>query len=189
MDNNLPKMVTDVQLPVPSENVGKKIVMFGLPECPDCLRIKKFFADNAIEYEYHDVDSDKEASKWLTSFIDHVPVLIMLDQSLMFSPSNQQLLDKINAQSVNATAKAVEPEIFDTIIIGAGPAGITAAIYAVRKALKVLIITKTIGGQASFSGDIENYPGFTMITGADLASKFKEEIERFKGEGLWIKEG
>lgn len=83
----------------------------------------------------------------------------------------------------------MEPEIFDTIIIGAGPAGITAAIYAVRKNLKVLVLTKDIGGQAALSGDIENYPGFTMITGGDLAKKFREELTTFENRGLWIKEG
>lgn len=83
----------------------------------------------------------------------------------------------------------MEPKIFDTIIIGAGPAGITAAIYAVRKNLKVLVLTKDIGGQAALSGDIENYPGFTMITGSELSRKFREELGLFEGQGLWIKEG
>lgn len=83
----------------------------------------------------------------------------------------------------------MEPEIFDTIIIGAGAAGISAAIYAVRKNLKVLVLTKDIGGQAALSGDIENYPGFTMITGSDLAKKFKEELMTFENQGLWLKEG
>ena len=82
-----------------------------------------------------------------------------------------------------------EPGIFDTIIIGAGPAGITAAIYAVRKNLKVLVLTKNIGGQAALSGDIENYPGFSLITGADLAKQFRQELVNFESNGLWIKEG
>ena len=83
----------------------------------------------------------------------------------------------------------MEPKIFDTIIIGGGAAGITAAIYTVRKNLKVLLLTKIIGGQAALSGDVENYPGFTMITGADLAKKFREEIMSFDNKGLWLKEG
>lgn len=81
------------------------------------------------------------------------------------------------------------PEIFDTIIIGAGASGITAAIYAVRKNLKVLMLTKNIGGQAALSGDVENYPGFTMITGAELARRFREELMNFENQGLWVKEG
>lgn len=81
------------------------------------------------------------------------------------------------------------PKIFDTIIIGAGPSGITASIYAVRKNLKVLVLTKNIGGQAAFSGDIENYPGFTMINGADLVKQFRMELINFENQGLWFKEG
>lgn len=83
----------------------------------------------------------------------------------------------------------MEPKYFDTIIIGGGAAGIAAAIYTVRKNLKVLMLTKNIGGQAALSGDVENYPGFTMITGADLAKKFREELMNFEGNGLWVKEG
>lgn len=83
----------------------------------------------------------------------------------------------------------MEPEIFDTIIIGGGPAGISAAIYTVRKNLKVLMLTKDIGGQAALSGDIENYLGFSLISGAELAKKFREELSVFENQGLWIKEG
>jgi NADH-dependent peroxiredoxin subunit F len=81
------------------------------------------------------------------------------------------------------------PEVFDTIIIGAGPAGISAAVYSVRKGLETLILTKDIGGQSALSQDIENYPGFTMIKGSDLAKKFKEELMNFEDQGLWLKEG
>lgn len=81
------------------------------------------------------------------------------------------------------------PEIFDTIVIGGGASGITAAIYAVRKNLKVLMLTKNIGGQAALSGDVENYPGYSMISGEELARKFKAELLSFEGSGLWVKEG
>lgn len=83
----------------------------------------------------------------------------------------------------------MEPQIFDVIIIGAGPAGIAAAIYAVRKNLKVLILTKDVGGQAANSSEVENYPGFTMITGKDLAKQFRMELLNFENNGLWLKEG
>lgn len=82
----------------------------------------------------------------------------------------------------------MEPEIFDTIIIGGGASGITAAIYAVRKNLRVLMLTKNIGGQATLSGDVENYPGFSVITGMELARKFRAELLAFEGKGLWVKE-
>lgn len=80
------------------------------------------------------------------------------------------------------------PQLFDVVVIGAGPAGIAAAIYTVRRNLKVLVLTKNIGGQAALSGDIENYPGFSMISGGDLAKKFREELVTFEGQGLWVKQ-
>jgi len=71
-------------------------------------------------------------------------------------------------------------KIYDLIIVGAGPAGMTAGVYAARKKLKTLIISKDIGGQASWSSDIENYLGFSMITGPDLVKKFEDHLEEFK---------
>ena len=67
----------------------------------------------------------------------------------------------------------------DLIIIGAGPAGITASVYAARKRLDFIVITKDIGGQAAWSGDIENYTGYQFITGPDLAAKFEEHMRKY----------
>lgn len=69
--------------------------------------------------------------------------------------------------------------LYDLIIIGAGPAGITAAVYAARKKLKLLVITRDIGGQAAWSGDIENYTGYQFVTGPDLVAKFEEHMRKY----------
>lgn len=75
--------------------------------------------------------------------------------------------------------KSPQKTMYDLIIIGAGPAGMTAGIYAARKKLKTLILTQDIGGQAAWSSDVENYLGFSMITGAHLVEKFEQHIEQF----------
>ncbi len=72
--------------------------------------------------------------------------------------------------------------IYDVVIIGAGPAGMTAGVYAARKKLKTLMLSRDIGGQAAWSSDIENYLGFSMITGADLVAKFEHHLENFKDD-------
>ena len=77
-------------------------------------------------------------------------------------------------------------EIKDLIIIGAGPAGITAAVYAARKKMDFCLITGDIGGQAAWSAEIENYTGYQFITGPDLVAKFREHIEKYK---FALKEG
>ncbi|MBI2798173.1 FAD-dependent oxidoreductase [Candidatus Saccharibacteria bacterium] len=70
--------------------------------------------------------------------------------------------------------------MYDLIIVGAGPAGMTAGVYAARKELKTLVISRDVGGQAAWSSDIENYLGFSMITGPDLVKKFENHLEEFK---------
>jgi len=70
--------------------------------------------------------------------------------------------------------------MYDLIIIGAGPAGITAAVYAARKRMDILVITRDIGGQTAISGDVENYTGYQFITGPELAAKFEEHMRRYK---------
>ena len=72
----------------------------------------------------------------------------------------------------------------DLIIVGAGPAGITAAVYAARKQMQFMVISRDIGGQAAWSGEIENYTGFQYITGPDLAMKFRDHLEKYKFEIL-----
>lgn len=75
--------------------------------------------------------------------------------------------------------------ILDLIIIGGGPAGITASVYAARKKINFLLITKDIGGQAAWSSDVENYPGYQFITGPELVIKFQEHMQKY---GIQLKE-
>ncbi|MDD5477447.1 MAG: FAD-dependent oxidoreductase [Candidatus Omnitrophica bacterium] len=75
--------------------------------------------------------------------------------------------------------------IYDLIIIGAGPAGITASVYAARKKLDFLVISLDIGGQTAWSGDIENYTGYQFITGPELTRKFEEHMRKY---GIALKE-
>jgi thioredoxin reductase (NADPH) len=74
---------------------------------------------------------------------------------------------------------------YDTIIVGGASAGLAAAIYAARQGMKTLVITKDIGGQALLTTDIQNYPGFDMIGGFELASKFKEQAEYYGTEFIY----
>jgi thioredoxin-disulfide reductase len=76
--------------------------------------------------------------------------------------------------------------MYELIIIGAGPAGITAAIYAVRKKISTLVIAKDIGGQTALSGEVENYTGYQFISGPELAMKFEEHLRKFD---IALKEG
>ncbi|MGZ4926263.1 MAG: NAD(P)/FAD-dependent oxidoreductase [Halobacteriota archaeon] len=71
------------------------------------------------------------------------------------------------------------PTLYDVIIVGGGPAGLTAAVYAARKMLDVLLITQNIGGQALYSLDVENYMGYQFISGQDLMDRFEKQVEKY----------
>jgi len=70
-------------------------------------------------------------------------------------------------------------KIYDLMIVGAGPAGITAAVYAARKRMDFLVLTTNIGGQVTYASQVENYTGFQYITGEELAAKFYEHLKRY----------
>ncbi|MEM2341606.1 MAG: FAD-dependent oxidoreductase [Candidatus Bathyarchaeia archaeon] len=74
---------------------------------------------------------------------------------------------------------SVSEKIYNLIIVGAGPAGITAAIYAARKKMNFLVVTKDIGGQVTYPSQVENYTGFQYVTGEELAQKFHEHLKTF----------
>jgi alkyl hydroperoxide reductase subunit F len=78
--------------------------------------------------------------------------------------------------------------MYDLIIIGGGPAGTAAAVYAARKKINTLLVLKEWGGQSNVSADIQNWIGTPHISGADLAKSFKSHVEEYKGESLSVKE-
>jgi alkyl hydroperoxide reductase subunit F len=92
--------------------------------------------------------------------------LDLLDLKLILPEEEQQKVSDSN-------------EMYDMVIIGGGPAGMTAAVYAARKQLKTLLISKDIGGQLLWTSDIENYMGYQYISGKELTEKFRLQMEQF----------
>ncbi len=86
------------------------------------------------------------------------------------------------AQTHSPSSDWSSGSLYDVAIVGGGPAGMTAAIYCARKKLKVIMLTKDLGGQAAWSSDIENYLGFSMVTGADLTKHFQDHVQEFSDE-------
>jgi len=78
---------------------------------------------------------------------------------------------------------------YDIVIIGGGPAGVAAGIYAARKQLRTVFITEEVVGQSVFSADIQNWVGIPSISGADLAKQLKLHLETYAGDIVDIKEG
>ena len=90
----------------------------------------------------------------------------------------------LNAQGVLDEKLGLESHgaretLYDVMIIGSGPAGVTAAIYSARKGLKTLVLSKDVGGQLNLSAELENYLGYSYIEASDLINRFEEHVERF----------
>ena len=160
-----------------------QIKMYGAPWCPDCRRAKQFLNEQRIPYEWHDIDEDEAARRFVQDANKGkqiIPTIVFPDGSLLVEPSNTELAEKLGLQ------RQAKRTYYDLVIVGGGPAGLTAGIYAAREGLDTLIIEQGgIGGQAATTREIENYPGFPEpIGGAVLAERLQRQAERFGVELL-----
>jgi alkyl hydroperoxide reductase subunit F len=130
---------------------------------------KAFLEKQGVPYTSIDVGADDAAAQKMIALSGQrgVPV-IMVDDEVIVGFDSQRLNELFGTPAAN--------ELYDVIIVGAGPAGLTAGVYCARKLLKTLIVSENIGGQALESWAIENYMGYRMITGEDLMKRFEEQV-------------
>ncbi len=154
-------------------------VLLGSNNCSGTLRIKEFLIRNGHPYMFIDLDRDSGVQEILDHFhisYEEVPVLICRGELLLKRPSNAQI-----AECLGLNERIDSQQLRDLIIIGAGPAGLSAAVYAASEGLDVLLIeTRAPGGQAGSSSKIENYLGFpTGISGQQLAARAFTQAQKF----------
>ncbi|MEU8006169.1 FAD-dependent oxidoreductase [Catellatospora sp. NPDC049111] len=159
------------------------IRVYGAPWCPDCRRVKKFLTEHRARYDWVDVDQDTEARAEVQRLQDGgqtIPTVVFDDGAMMVNPSNHTIAAKLD---LNLRA---EREAYDLAIIGGGPAGLAAAIYAAREGIDTVVVDKgALGGQAGATQQIDNYPGFPDgVGGADLAARFVAQSRRYGVELL-----
>jgi thioredoxin reductase (NADPH) len=164
------------------------VVVIGSTNSTGTLRVKEFLTRNGHPFHYMDLDRDTDAQELLDRFqvagID-VPVLICRGDTVLRNPSNQQIADCLK---LNDAIDRVH--VRDLIIVGAGPAGLAAAVYGASEGLDVLVLESNVpGGQAGSSSRIENYLGFpTGISGLDLTERAYAQAQKF-GAQLMIAKG
>ena len=163
------------------------ITMYGTLWCSDCKRTKKFFGEQRIHYTFVDVDSDPEGLKVverINNGKDIIPTLLFEDGSALVEPSNAELASKLGLQT------EAKSSFYDLIIVGSGPAGLTAALYAAREGIETLVIERAgTGGQAGVTERLDNFPGFPDgVSGADFADRLRQQAERFGVEILAAQE-
>jgi thioredoxin reductase (NADPH) len=155
------------------------VLLVGSSHSADTLRLKGFLTRNGHPHAYIDVDRDGGVQELLDHFairLEDVPVLICRGKKVLRNPSNAEAAD-----CLGFNAPFVAGAIHDLIVVGAGPAGLAAAVYGASEGLDVLVLEGNApGGQAGSSSRIENYLGFpTGISGQDLAGRAFIQAEKF----------
>ena len=163
--------------------VDPKVTVYGAYWCPDCRRSKKFLGEQFIPYRWVDIEQDKEGEAYVLHRNDGkriIPLVLFEDDTFLVEPTNAELARKLG---LNTEAKKT---YYDLIIIGGGPAGLTASIYASREGSDVLLIERSgLGGQASVTVGLDNFPGFPEgISGQEFSERVSQQARRFNVEIL-----
>ena len=158
------------------------VVLIGSMHSPGTLRVKEFLARNGHPNTYIDLDRDADAQELLDRFqvsVADVPVLICRGQTALKNPTNQQI-----ANCLGFNDAIDRTHVRDIVIVGAGPAGLAAAVYGASEGLDVLVLEANVaGGQAGSSSRIENYLGFpTGISGEMLTARAYAQAQKFGAE-------
>jgi len=155
------------------------VILMGSNHSARTLELREFLGRNGYPYTYIDLDTDRTSQELLDRFhvkLAEVPVVICNSRTVLRSPSIQEL-----ANCLGFNGSIDQTQIRDVIIVGAGPAGLAAAVYAASEGLNTLMIeTNAPGGQAGSSSRIENYLGFpTGVSGLELASRATTQAQKF----------
>ena len=164
------------------------VVLIGSVHSAATLRIKEFLTRNGHPFRYIDLDRDSDVQVLLDRFhvvANDIPVLIARGDVVLRNPLNQQIADCLGFnESIDPT------HVRDVVVVGAGPAGLAAAVYAASEGLSTLVIeSNSPGGQAGSSSKIENYLGFpTGVSGQELATRAYAQAQKF-GADIMIARG
>ncbi len=160
-----------------------RVLLMGADWCPDCLRAKSFLQDNNVNYQYVNIETHDWANGKIEELNNGKRVIptIIIDDDVHINPDNAALSQLLKIEIPS------EDRLYDVVIVGAGAAGLTASIYCQRDKLNSIILEKkNIGGNAFLTERIENYPGFTSISGPKLMERMAEQAETY---GAKIEQG
>jgi thioredoxin reductase (NADPH) len=163
------------------------ITVYGAHWCPDCRRSKQFLGEHQIPYNWVDIEQDSDAERLVLEKNEGkriIPTITFGDGSFLVEPSNAELAVKLGLKT-QATLTH-----YDLIILGGGPAGLTAALYTAREAIDTLVIERAaFGGQAAGTEKLDNMPGFPEgIEGIEFSRRLRQQAERFGVELLEAQE-
>ena len=154
---------------------------------PSSYAVRDFLASNQVPYQWLDMDDEATVRELLSGANGgsaRLPIVYLPDGTALVQPTTRELAEKVGLQT-----RAQKP-FYDLIVIGAGPAGLAASVYAASEGLRTILVERSApGGQAGTSSNIENYLGFPGgVSGADLARRAATQAKRFGAEIITTQE-
>ena len=160
-----------------------EITVYGAHWCPDCRQSKQFLGEHQIPYKWVDIEEDKDAEAFVIEQNNGkriIPTITFEDGSFLVEPTNAELAKKLRLKTSASRSH------YDVIVLGGGPAGLTAALYTAREAIETLVIERAaFGGQAAGTEKLDNMPGFPDgVAGIEFSERLRRQAERFGVELL-----
>ena len=164
------------------------VLLVGLEHSADTIRLQRFLIRNGFPFQIVNAENNADADSLIRSFElnpAELPVVVLPDRTILRNPTNPQLADELELTDVRDFDK-----IYDVAIVGAGPAGLAAAVYSASEGLSTAIIEgASPGGQAGTSSRIENYLGFpTGVSGQELSDRSQIQAQKFGARFLISRE-
>lgn len=167
-----------------------KVTVYTVSGCPFCESVKALLKERGIDFI--EIEAPPQSDQWFElvrkTGSGALPQVLVGDEAIggyldvIFYEASGLLYEKLG-MALSEDRKKVE-KLYDVIILGAGPAGLSAAIYTARKVMKTLVISGNIGGQVTWTYDIDNYLGFSQVNAQDLIKKFRDHVEKYGVETI-----
>ena len=160
-----------------------QITVYGAYWCPDCRRSKQFLGEHQIPYNWVDIEQDPAGEQLVIARNEGkriIPTIVFADGTALVEPSNAALAAKLGLKTTASRSH------YPVVIVGGGPAGLTAALYTAREGIDTLVIERAaVGGQAAATEKLDNLPGFPeSIPGIEFANRLRQQATRFGVEIL-----
>ena len=154
------------------------ITVYGAHWCPDCRRSKQFLGEHQIPYNWVNIEEDPEAEQFVIEKNDGkriIPTIVFSDETFLVEPTNAELAAKLGLRTKASRSH------YDLIVLGGGPAGLTAALYTAREAIDTLVIERAaFGGQAAGTEKLDNMPGFPEgVAGIEFSQRLRQQVDAF----------
>ena len=162
---------------------SRHVILYGTDDCADCIRSRALLEQYGVEYEYRNIATNPAYKREMLALAHgrNVKPTIVWNDTIVQEPSNDELIAALGLRERSTMEQQNDIPKHDVVMIGAGPASLSAAVYTTREDIETLLFERgVVGGLAAVTDKVDNYPGFPDgIEGLTLANNLQQQAERF----------